>query len=53
VKRFDMPGFHPREAWYREMKRFGILPVATQAQQPVDYYALEREYWKSLWYSPK
>jgi len=48
VKRFDMPGFQPREAWVREMKRFGI-PLAT----PIDYYAAEREYWKSLWYKPQ
>jgi hypothetical protein len=25
VKRFDMPGFHPRGEWVRELKRFGIL----------------------------
>jgi hypothetical protein len=48
VKRFDMPGFQPREAWVREMKRFGI-PLAS----PIDYYAAEREYWKSLWYKPQ
>lgn len=53
VKRFDMPGFQPREAWVREMKRFGILPATAHAGQPVDPYAVEREYWKSLWYSPK
>jgi len=48
VKRFDMLGFQPREAWVREMKRFGI-PLAS----PIDYYAAEREYWKSLWYKPQ
>jgi len=48
VKRFDMPGFQPRDAWVREMKRFGI-PLAS----PIDYYAAEREYWKSLWYKPQ
>jgi len=50
VKRFDMPGFQPREAWVREMKRFGILPEG--ANGPIDYYAVERQYWQSLWYKP-
>jgi hypothetical protein len=53
VKRFDMPGFRPRDAWVREMKRFGILPLSTAESDPIDYYAVEREYWKSMWYTPK
>jgi hypothetical protein len=53
IKRFDMPGFRPRDAWVREMKRFGMLSPTTSAQQPIDYYAIERDYWKSLWYTPK
>jgi hypothetical protein len=53
VKRFDMPGFVPRDAWVREMKRFGILPPSAGAQQSIDYYAVERDYWKSLWYKPQ
>ena len=52
IKRFDMPGFQPRDAWVREMKRYGILPASAGAQ-PIDYYAVEREYWKSLWYTPR
>jgi len=48
VKRFDMPGFRPRDAWVREMQRFGILPAS--ASGPIDSYAVERQYWKSLWY---
>ncbi len=52
MKRFDMPGFVPRYAWVREMKRFGILPPDHDPAQPVDYYAVEREYWESLWYRP-
>ena len=51
-KRFDMPGFVPRTDWVREMKRFGLLPAEHKAADPVDYYAVEREYWKSLWYQP-
>ncbi len=48
-----MPGFRPREAWVREMKRFGILPATAGADLPIDYYAVERAYWRSLWYTPQ
>ena len=51
IKRFDMPGFQPREAWVREMKRYGVLPATQTAQTPVDYYATERRYWESLWWT--
>ena len=50
MKRFDMPGFRPREAWIREMKRYGILPADYAGSQKLDYYAIERRYWESLWY---
>jgi hypothetical protein len=52
IKRFDMPGFVPRYAWVREMKRYGILPPDHCDTDHVDYYALERRYWESLWYQP-
>jgi cytochrome c553 len=52
VKRFDMPGFHPRVDWVREMKRFGILAPEVKPSDPIDIYATERRYWKSLWYAP-
>ncbi len=53
VKRFDMPGFRPREDWVREMVRFGILePAALASGPPMDVYAVERKYWQSLWYQP-
>jgi hypothetical protein len=52
IKRFDMPGFVPRSDWVREMKRFGLLPVTHNPDTSVDYYAIERDYWKSLWYQP-
>lgn len=48
IKRFDMPGFQPREEWVREMKRYGVLPP--DAQGPFDAYAVERRYWESLWH---
>jgi len=53
VKRFDMPGFRPRPEWIGEMKRFGILaPEFNPDRDPVDVYATERAYWKSLQYHP-
>ena len=52
IKRFDMPGFQPCADWVREMKRYGILPTYLPADAPIDYYAAERDYWKSLWYVP-
>ncbi len=52
-KRFDMPDFRPREDYVREMKKYGILPADCNPDtDPVDVYALDRAYWKSLWYRP-
>jgi len=50
--RFDQPGFKPRVAWVREMKRYGVLPENFTAGEPVDPYAVEKKYWESLWYRP-
>lgn len=52
IKRFDMPGFQPRHAYLREMKRYGILSPDHQPDEQVDPYALDRAYWQSLWYRP-
>jgi len=53
TKRFDMPGFLPRNDWVREMVRFGILsPQDLGAARALDVYATERKYWQSLWYQP-
>ncbi len=52
VKRFDMAGFRPRIDWVREMKRYGVLPAEFAPEQPIDVYATEENYWKSLWYRP-
>lgn len=52
VKRFDMPGFRPRADWVRELKRYEILPPTFQPGDPVDVYATEQRYWRSLWYQP-
>jgi cytochrome c553 len=52
-KRFDMPGFKPREEYVREMKRFGLLPEAFDAsKEPLDYYQLDHRYWDSFIYRP-
>jgi Hydrazine synthase alpha subunit middle domain len=52
IKRFDMPGFRPRDAYLREMKRYGVLPQGLKPGQPIDPYAVDRAYWRSLWYTP-
>jgi hypothetical protein len=52
IKRFDMPGFQPRAEYTREMRRFGVLPAGYQADEPIDVYALDRAYWKSMWHEP-
>ena len=53
IKRFHMPGFRPPWGYVREMKRYGILPASHKKDDPVDIYAADRAYWKSLWYVPK
>jgi len=51
-RRFDAQDFHPRAAWIREMKRYGILSSDFDDASPMDCYAAERKYWESLWYRP-
>jgi len=52
-KRFDMPDFRPGQHYVREMKKYGILPADHNPNtDPVDVYALDQAYWKSLWYRP-
>ncbi len=51
-KRFDMPGFVPRNDWFREMKRYGMVPQCVMPAEVTDVYAVERDYWKSLWHQP-
>jgi hypothetical protein len=53
IKRFDMPAFRPHQAYIREMKRYGILPVDLHPDQPIDPYVIDRAYWQSLWYTPR
>ncbi len=50
IKRFDMPGFRPRPQYVRELKHYGIVPAEHDPAAPLDVYAAERAYWKSLWH---
>lgn len=50
IKRFDMPGFRPRQEYIREMQRHGILPADITRDTPIDVYATDRAYWESLWH---
>ncbi|NUN94626.1 MAG: hypothetical protein HUU16_00485 [Candidatus Omnitrophica bacterium] len=52
IKRFDMPGFSPRQEYVREMRRYGILPGEGDLDQALDPYVLDRAYWQSLWHQP-
>ena len=45
-----MSGFRPPEMYIREMKRYGILPEALGPGGPVDVYATDEAYWRSLWW---
>jgi len=53
IKRFDMPGFRPDPRYVREMKRYEILPLSLEQDVPIDVYATDRAYWRSLWWRPK
>jgi len=50
ITRFDMPDFRPRQAYVREMKRYGILPKDLAADAHIDVYAVDQAYWRSLWH---
>ncbi len=52
IKRFDMPGFRPTPTYVREMKKYGILPKDLADNAPIDVYATDRAYWRSLWWQP-
>ena len=53
IKRFDMPGFQPRPEYLREMRHYSVLPPDHADDTPVDPYALDQAYWRSLWYRPE
>jgi len=50
---FELPGFKPRGAYVREMKRYGILPVDFDLNtDSIDVYDTDRRYFESQWYYP-
>jgi hypothetical protein len=53
IKRFDMPGFRPRNEYVCEMQRWKILPDGSAGAATIDVYAADRAYWQSLWFLPK
>lgn len=53
IKRFDMEGFEPRPEWVREMRRYGVLPPTAGLVTGPEVYAVEQQYWQSLWPRPE
>jgi len=53
IKRFDMPDFRPNTHYIREMKFYGVLPKDLPADAPIDVYATDQAYWRSLWHQPQ
>jgi len=52
MRRFDMPGFQPPPPYLREMRHYGVLPANFPDDSPFNPYAMDRRYWRSLWYRP-
>lgn len=51
--RYDTPGFIPDPSWFREMKRYGILPPDfVPGPGPFDAKAVEERYWEAMWWRP-
>ena len=50
IKRFDMPGFRPRQEYVQQMKRYGVLPHDLPEDALIDVYATDRAYWQSHWH---
>ncbi len=48
IKRFDMKGFQPPTPYIREMKRYKVLPESFEPAGPLDFYATDRDYWRSF-----
>jgi hypothetical protein len=53
AKRFDMPGFRPNPHYLREMQVYGILPHELKETDAVDPYRVDRDYWRSHWYTAR
>lgn len=48
IKRFDVAGFRPNKYYVRLMQEYGVLPGDLAPDAPVDPYAADRAYWRSL-----
>lgn len=49
----DLPGFRPNANYVRWMRRWGILPDTFNPDKaPLDVYAIDQRYWRSLWHQP-
>jgi len=45
-----MPAFKPNPQYVRELKKYGVIPRDFDlARQPLDYFAADQAYWRSLW----
>ena len=49
IKRFDMAGFRPRDAYLGELRRYGVLTGAELSSGKLNPYDLDQRYWRSLW----
>lgn len=49
--RYGTPGFVPNRQYFRELRRFGVLPAGSE-QEPLDVFAADQAYWQSLWLQP-
>jgi cytochrome c553 len=53
VGRFATATFKPNRQYVRELQRYGILPAAfDRTHDPLDGFAADQAYWRSLWPSP-
>jgi hypothetical protein len=51
--RFGTPAFKPNPQYIREMKKYGVISAGFDlARQPLDYFAVDQAYWRSLWTAP-
>ncbi|MBO5254281.1 MAG: hypothetical protein J6B07_00480 [Opitutales bacterium] len=51
-KRIEMPDYQPKQYYIHWMKFFGILPKNHNDNSKVNFYDLDEQYWRSLWWIP-
>ncbi len=53
LKRFDITEYRAIEAYFREMKGYGLLTKNFDPiKDTIDYYEMDQKYWRSLWHQP-